>query len=242
MDPELLEQDNPLGIKEVRQAINYGFDRVKMIRYLRNNIGIPGHFGIIPAGMPSFDSTRISGHRYDPGRARALLVNAGFPGGQGLAPITLTTTSEYLDLCKFIQHELSELGISLQIDVSPPATLKEMKAQAKLPFFRASWIADYPEAENYLSLFYSRNFCPTGPNYTHYANPQYDLLYEQSQLANADTARYRLYQKMDSLMMSESPVVILYYDQVLRFISKRVKGLGSNPINLLDLRRVKIGS
>lgn len=240
MDPENTDKTHPLHLREVRQAINYGFDRFKMIRYLRNNIGTPGINGIIPAGMPSFDSLKIKGYQYDPARSRKLLVDAGFPNGEGLLPITLTTSSEYLDLCKFIQHEMSELGIQINIDVSPPATLKELKAQAKLAFFRASWIADYPEAENYLSLFYSHNFCPAGPNYTHFSNPAYDHLFEQSQQEVNDSLRYTFYQEMDNLIMQESPVIILYYDQVLRFIRKKVTGLGSNPINMLDLRRVRI--
>ncbi len=236
MDAEAINDKHPLRFKQIRQAMNYGFDRHKMIRYLRNNIGSPGNYGIIPLGMPAFDSTKIIGYHFDPERSRQLLADAGFPNGEGLNPITLTTTSEYLDLCKFIQHEMSDLGIQLQIDVSPPATLKELKAQAKLPFFRASWIADYPEAENYLSLFYSNNFCPVGPNYTHFSNTQFDEWYMQSQQAINDSIRYDLYQKMDNLMMDESPVIILYYDQVLRFVSNNVTGLGSNPINQLDLR------
>ena len=239
MNPESVDDSSPLRIKEVRQAINYGFDRKKMIRYLRNNIGSPGNAGIIPEGMPSFDSSKTRAYQYNPEKAKKLLSEAGFPNGEGMAPLTLTTSSEYLDLCKFIQHELSELGIDLQIDVSPPATLKELKAQAKLTFFRASWIADYPEAENYLSLFYSKNFCPAGPNYTHFSNDLYDKWFEASQQEVEDSLRYLLYQKMDSLMMQESPVVILYYDQVLRFVSNNISGLGSNPINQLDLRKLK---
>ena len=111
--------------------------------------------------------------------------------------------------------------------------------QAKLNFFRASWIADYPDAENYLSMFYSRNFCPDGPNYTHFSNAEFDRLYEQSLQEIDVDKRYELYKKMDELIMEEAPVVILYYDQVLRFTQNNIKGLGSNAVNLLDLRRVK---
>ena len=114
-----------------------------------------------------------------------------------------------------------------------------MKAQAKLPFFRASWIADYPDAENYLSLFYSRNFCPMGPNYTHFFNKEFDELYEESLAIIDDSKRFDAYRHLDSLVMAKAPVVILFYDEVLRFTGKDVSGLGSNPINLLDLTYVK---
>ncbi|MCK4569463.1 MAG: ABC transporter substrate-binding protein [Bacteroidales bacterium] len=228
----------PLTDKLIRQAISYGFDRKKMMRYLRNNIGIPGNAGIIPAGMPSFDKNCSYGYSYDPLKSVELLEKAGYPGGAGLPAITLSTSSEYLDLCKYIQHELMLLGFDMSISVSPPAAIKEMKAQAKLPFFRASWIADYPDAENYLSLFYSRNFCPAGPNYTHFADQVYDQLYETSLAITENSDRCLAYRTMDKMIMEEAPVIILFYDEVLRFVRKDISGLGSNPINLLDLTNV----
>jgi len=51
--------DSPLRLKKVRQAINYGFDRQKMVLYLRNSLGIPAQSGFVPAGLPSFDSTKV---------------------------------------------------------------------------------------------------------------------------------------------------------------------------------------
>ncbi len=240
LDPDIESgDDKPLKNKLIRKAISHGFDRVKMMRYLRNNIGIPGTAGIIPAGMPSYDMQAAYGYRYDPQLSASLLKEAGYPAGKGLSPITLTTSAEYLDLCKFIQHELMLLGLDIRINVSPPAAIKEMKAQAKLPFFRASWIADYPDAENYLSLFYSRNFSPAGPNYTHYSNSAFDKLYESSLAIINDSTRYEAYRAMDEMIMEEAAVIILFYDEVLRFISLDVEGLGSNPINLLDLTHVK---
>ena len=172
---------------------------------------------------------------YDPELAGELLEKAGYPGGIGLPEITLTTSAEYLDLCKYIQHELNLIGIEINISVSPPAAIKEMKAQAKLPFFRASWIADYPDAENYLSLFYSKNFCPQGPNYTHFSKIEFDSLYMTSLALIDDSVRFGIYAELDSMIMAEAPVIILFYDEVLRFTGKDISGLGSNPINLLDL-------
>lgn len=238
IDPEgATVAQNPLLDKRIRKAINYAFDRDKMIRFLRNNIGIPGYYGITPKGLPSFDSSRVY-YSYNPEEARRLLAEAGFPEGKGLPPVTLTSTSDYLDICKYIQFQVAEIGIDMRIEISPPAAVKEMKAQAKLPFFRASWIADYPDAENYLSLFYSRNFCPGGPNYTHFSNPEFDKLFERSLTTIHDSLRYVVYRKMEAVMMEESPIVVLYYDQVLRFSRNNISGIGINPMNLLTLKRV----
>jgi len=231
--------ESPLKQKHIRQAINYGFDRVKMMRYLRNNIGIAGTAGFVPAGTPWFDQKQVEGYNYDPVKAMHLLNSAGFPGGKGLPPITLTTNASYLDLCKFIQSQLGEIGITIKIDVTPPATLREMIAQSKVSFFRGSWIADYPDAENYLSLFYTPNFCPAGPNYTHFSSVAFDKTYNECMHEKNDSIRGLKYIQMDRILIEEAPVVVLYYDEVLRFSRKNISELSSNPLNLLNLKQVK---
>jgi peptide/nickel transport system substrate-binding protein len=227
---------SPVLTREVRQAINVGFDRRKMMRYLRNNIGRPATAGFIPEGMPSFHPEAVKGFSYDPDMARDLLARAGFPNGIGLPVITLTTTSDYQDLCEYIQHELSEVGIRLDIEVNTGASFRNRMANSRLEFFRGSWIADYPDAENYLSLFYSRNFSPSGPNYTHFSLPEYDRLFEETMTLQDDSTRYSKYRELDRIIIREAVVVPLYYDQVVRFVPKDLSGLGSNPMNLLHLK------
>ena len=230
---------NPLLIKEVREAINYGIDREKMIRFLRNGIGNPHTHGFVPAGLPSFDTARVKGYQYDPRKSAALLAKAGFPGGKGLPPIPLSVSSEYLDLIQYIQHELGKLGIQIKIDVQQAAQQREMMRKYQLPFFRGSWIADYPDAENYLALFYSKNLQPVGSNYTHYVNPQFDALFEKSQQIIDPVERNKAYTQLDSLLMADAPVVILFYDQVIRFVQQNISEMEIPATNMLELRRVK---
>lgn len=240
----MLEQDNPAVQdspyldKRIRQAMNLGFDRYKMIQYLRNNIGTPGTSGFIPKGLPGFDALGRIGYTYDPGKAECLLAEAGYPAGKGLPPLTLSTSPDYLDICKYVQYQLNDIGIPMKIEVTPPAALKELKAQGKLPFFRGSWIADYPDAENYLSVFLSQNHCPAGPNYCRFSSAAFDKMYIDAMRQTNDSVRNGHYFRMDSLIMAEAPVIVLYYDMVLRFSAINVKGLGSNPINMLNLKHV----
>ncbi|PLX16043.1 MAG: ABC transporter substrate-binding protein [Marinilabiliales bacterium] len=229
---------SPVLNEKIRQAINYGFDRVKMMKYLRNNIGVPATKGFIPKGLPSF-SEKIEGFSYNPDKTRKLLSEAGFPNGEGLSPITLTTTADYLDLCEYIQQELSQFGIEIIININTGATFRDMVANSKLEFFRGSWIADYPDAENYLALFYSKNFSPGGPNYTHYFNLEYDRLYEEAMLQTNDSIRHLLYHKMNKKIITDAVVVPLYYDEVVRFVNNSISGFESNPINLLNLKYVQ---
>ncbi|MDL2315178.1 ABC transporter substrate-binding protein [Bacteroidales bacterium OttesenSCG-928-C19] len=238
MDPK---ENNPLLDKKVRQAINYGFDRKKMIKYLRNNIGTPGEYGIIPPGMPGFDAEKMQGYTYNPEKAKRLLAEAGFPNGEGLPELVLSTTQTYLDLCKYIQQQLGLIGLKVKVDVNPPGALREQIAQSKINWFRGSWIADYPDAENYLSLFYSANFSPMGPNYTHYRNENFDKLYTQARALTNDSLRFIKYQEMDRLLIEEAPFVVLYYDQVVHFTHKNIHNTSTNPMNMLNLKYVKKG-
>jgi oligopeptide transport system substrate-binding protein len=233
-----LVKHSPLRILAVRQAINYGFDRRKMILYLRNSLGLPAESGFIPAGLPSFDSTLVRGYHYDPGKARALLSSAGFPDGQGIPPIKLLTIPVYSDFASFISRQLQDIGLHIQVEVVQKSLLLEETAQSQALFFRGSWIADYPDAENYLSVFYSQN--PAPPNYTRYKDPVFDRLYEQSLRENNDSLRYHLYRQMDQRVMDAAPIVPLWYDEVVHLINPRVKGLEPNALNLLELRRVDI--
>lgn len=231
-----LVKNSPLAIKEIRKAIQYGFDREKMMKYLRNNIGTPALQGFVPKGLPSF-SEGLKPYFFAPDSSRVLLQRAGFANGKGLPEISLMTTSDYLDLCEYIQHELEMVGIKLKIEVSTGASFRDMVANGKLVFFRGSWIADYPDAENYLALFYSKNFSPAGPNYFRYSNDLFDQLYVESLNCNDFGRRAMLYRSMDSLIMDDAMVVPLYYDQVVRFVASNVDGLGNNALNLLNLKR-----
>ena len=230
---------SPLKIKAIRQAINYGFDRKKMVKFLRKNLGKPANAGFIPPGLPSFNEDLVKGYEYNPDKVKELLLLAGFPDGKGLPEISLATTEQYLELAEYIQSQLSEFGIRIKIDVQKASVLTESVADSKINFFRKSWFADYPDEEDFLSLFYSKNWSPKGFNYTHYFNPDYDLLYEKSQEELNDSIRYNYYRKMDQLLIENAPVAPLYYDQVVRLVQNNISGLTSNSMNMLSLKKVK---
>ncbi|MVN21565.1 ABC transporter substrate-binding protein [Mucilaginibacter sp. HMF7410] len=233
---------SPLRIKKVRQAINYAIDRDKMVKYLRNSVGTPGHAGFVPVGMPGFEQQVVEGYHYNPDKSRALLAEAGFNNAHPLPEILLNTTTTYRDLVEFVQGQLNSVGIKTRVEVSQGASLREMIAKNSINFFRGNWIADYPDAENYLSVFYSHNKVPFGPNYTSFYHSDFDKLFEDSYQAKTDSARFKLYRQMDNLVMEESPVVILYYYKLVNLYQNNISGISTNGQNLLVLKRVKKGS
>ena len=237
IDPQNeLVKNSPLRFKAIRQAINYGFDRRKMILYLRNSIGIPAESGFVPAGLPSFDSSIVRGFQFDPVKARQLIIQAGYGPGKEMPAIKLLTIPIYADFASFIARELEDIGLKIEVEAVQKSFLLEQTAKSQALFFRGSWIADYPDAENYLSCFYSQN--PAPPNYTRYNNPQFDALYRQALQEQNDTLRLKLYQQMDQLIIHDAPVVPLWYDEVIRLVNPRLKNFTPNGLNLLELRRV----
>ncbi|MFT5724584.1 MAG: ABC-type transport system substrate-binding protein [Bacteroidia bacterium] len=220
-----------------RRAINYAIDRERMINHLRNNVGQPANGGFIPKGLKGHKSNTSYAYAYNPDKALEELKQTDYLADP--TPITVSTTKDYLDLCIFIQKQLGDIGIICEINVLPSSELKEQKRNGNLAFFRASWIMDYPDAENYLSCFYSKNFSPNGPNYTHFKNVQYDALYEKSLTETSDSERISQYEQMDSLILQDAPIVVLFYDQSIRLLSKKVTGLVNNPLNIPTLKYAK---
>lgn len=237
MDSAIVKK-SPLKIKAVREAIGFAIHRDKIVKHLRNGIGNSAEQGFIPKGMPSFDST-VQGYNYNPDKSRELLTKAGFPGGKGIEEITLHVTEQYLELSQFVEHELEEVGIPVKIYLNRPIVQTEIIANAQVNFFRKSWVADYADAENFFACFYSKNLSPQGPNYTHFKNKKFDELFEKTLYQPDNTKRYEIYNEMDKILIEEAPIIPLFYDQVFRLVNNNIEGLELNPMNLLNLKRVK---
>ncbi|MDB5206516.1 MAG: transporter substrate-binding protein [Flavisolibacter sp.] len=228
---------SPLRLRKVRQAINYGFDRKKMVLYLRNSLGIPAEAGFVPAGLPSFDPVQVKGYTYNPQLAKKLMQEAGINPANSPA-IKLLTIPIYSDIASYIARQLEEIGLNVQVDVVQKSLLLDMTSSSRALFFRGSWIADYPDAENYLSVFYSKN--PAPPNYTRYKNPEFDVLFEKAIAETNDSLRYELYKQADAVMIKDAPVVPLWYDVVVHLVQPNVSGFPANALNLLELRRTSL--
>jgi peptide/nickel transport system substrate-binding protein len=230
---------SPLRKLKIRQAINYAIDKQKMIKYLRNNMGTAGAAGFIPLGMPGFDAKEVHGYTYNPDKARELLKEAGFPNGENMPEIVLHTTVGYRSLIEYVQGQLDRIGIKTSVEITQGASLRELVSKNGVNFFYGSWIADYPDGENYLSVFYSKNKIPWGPNYTGFNCKQFDDLFEQCYHEPNDQQRFALYRQMDNIVMQQSPVVVLYYDKRVNLYQNNISGFSENAQNLLTLKRVR---
>lgn len=228
---------SPVSDKRIRQALNYAINKKEMIRYYRNGLGIPGNSGMVPPSLPSYNDKIVKGYSYDPQKSRELLSAAGY-GLNKPFQIKLSTVAEHKELAEYLQKKWSEVGVTCEIEINQAPAHQESVDNGRSAFFMKSWLGDYPDAENYLALFYSPNFSPAGPNKTHFKNARYDQLYEQAKLEQNLEKRWKLYQEMDKIVVEECPVIVLFYDEVLLLSQNNVVGLTANPMNTLKLETV----
>jgi ABC-type transport system substrate-binding protein len=231
----LLNKEHPLADKRIRQALNFAIDRKTMLRLLKFEIGTPALDGFIPKGLPSYVGNAVQSYDYNPDTARQLLKLAGYDS-KPFPELTIYTNKDYIDLITFVAKQWEEIGIRVQIDLMETATLREKMRNSELPLFRASWIADYPDEESFLNVFYSNN--PAPPNYTRFKNSTFDSLYQEAIKTTEHSNRMELYKKMNQIIIDEAPVIFLFYDETAWFVQKQISNLKGNPLNLLKLEEV----
>lgn len=238
LDQKNLPENNAaLRDKRVRQALNYALNKQGLILYYRNSLGIPGHSGMVPPPLPSFNNKIVGGYAYNPAKARQLLKAAGYAGSRALQ-LRLNTVAEHKEIAEFMQKNWADVGVQVEISISQFPAHQEAVDNGRAGFFMKSWFGDYPDAENFLALFYSPNFAPAGPNKTHFKNTAFDGLYEQARLEQNEQKRFALYQAMDKIVVEESPVIVLFYDEVIRLTQNNIKGLQADAMNNLKLETV----
>ncbi|WP_188560034.1 ABC transporter substrate-binding protein [Hymenobacter frigidus] len=231
-------QGRALRDKRVRQALNYALNKPEMLTYLLNRVGHAGTSGFVPTALPSFSEKEVPGYTYQPQKARQLLRAAGY-GPQHPLRLRLSTVLERKEIGEYLQKQWADVGAQVQIDINQSAAQQDLVDNGRVAFFAKSWLGDYPDAENYLALFYSPNFSPAGPDKTHFKNAAYDKLYDEARRTQDVAKRTALYQAMDRIVVEESPVISLYYDEVVRLTQNNVRGLTPNPMNQLLLERVR---
>lgn len=234
-----LGEKHPLRDYRVRQAMDKALNKNEMVRYIKSNTAIPADLGFVPPSCFISESGNRHRSRFDLEEARGLMIAAGYPDGQGVDEITLSTTADYVELCEYVQHQLGRIGLRIKVDVLPTSTHRSAVSAGEIEFFRKSWIADYSDPENFLSLFVSENAAPKGANYTRYSNTKFDSLSIESLSTTDPLIRDSLYHLMNDIIQKDVPIIPLYYDMVMRFVSKEVTGLNGNAMNHLDLKRVR---
>lgn len=232
--------------KRIRQAFNYAIDREKLVLFTLQGEGDPAIYGFVPP-FGTYPHENIEGFTFDPNRARALMSEAGYPSGRGFPSVTLQlnsggTTNELL--AQAVKSQLEEnLGVKVSLELMPLNQLIENFELGKADFWRSAWIADYPDPENFLNMFYGKNV-PDDPdaksyiNFARYKNPEYDSIFETALKTTDEKKRQELFSRCDQILVDEAPVMPIYYDNYIRLVQLKVRNFPINAMEYRDLSRV----
>lgn len=227
--------------KAIRQALNHAIDRKALCKYVLKGKGIPAEHGPLSPSMPGF-SKEVKGYGYDPAKAKALLAEAGFPGGQGLPEITLQSgnNATTVQVVEALQQQWLKFGIKVALRQVNFPEHSSMMHSGKLGFWRGNWIADYPDPENVLALFYSKMASPKGLNDTRFTHRSVDSLYESALWPGLKPEqRFNAYNEMERIIIEEAPWVFLYYTVNYRLAQTSVIGLRPGVFGTISLERVR---
>jgi ABC-type transport system substrate-binding protein len=217
--------------KLLRQAMALAQDNPTLIDKFMNGRAIPAQ-GPIPPGISSYDPNFKNPYgTHDLVKAKELLAKAGFPDGKGLPELTYETLadSKARQEAEFFVQELGSIGIKVKISPNTWPQFQEKIKNGTAQIFGIAWGADYPDAQNFLQLFYSKNMSP-GPNDTAFNSPEFDKLYEDSLKLPPGAARDALYQKMRDVVVEESPWLFNTHRLGYRIVHGWVKNYKWNDI------------
>lgn len=233
-------QVNYLQDVHLRKALELSVDKKAIVQFFRNGLGTPGEYGFVPPQLnPNQNSELTDSKTSSKQDAKAEFALSEYSKMKVKPVITLSTTADYLDMMVYLQEAWSRIGINIKVDIQTGGMLRQLRNEGKLMLFRGSWIADYPDAENYLACFYQKFLSPNGPNYTHFVDADFDALYEAIESGGSEDRLDDIF-RANLRLMSQVPVIPLYYDKSIRLMHPWVKGLGNDVTNRLPLKRVKI--
>jgi ABC-type transport system substrate-binding protein len=224
----------------LRRALNYAIDREAIVRYVLHGQAVPASHGPIPPGIPGYSG--VVGYSFNRETARKLLDSAGYPEGKGLPEIVLQISeSEKISaVAQAIQEQLNAIGVKVRIVQVSPAQNRSMAAEGKVGFWRGNWMADYPDAENFIALFYSKYAAPSGSNTTRFGNARVDSLYRAALAPGLSaTERSAIYGRAEQIILDEAPWILIYHSTIQRLVQPGIKGYSVDALDRLMLAHVK---
>ena len=240
----------PFNNRKLRQAINYGIDRSKIIdRVLNGQAYGPAINGIVPPTFEFYKSYNIKGYDFDLEKAKKLLAEAGYPDGKGLAEIQLIVNSGNTrnnTVAAEIQKQLkNNLNINITFESLPNPEKFDLQVKGKGDIFRDGWVADYPSPESFLSIFYGEPVTAdmtrmSYPNTIKYKNAEYDKYYKLGRDALSRDSAAVNFLKAEQILMDDAPIIALWYESNCRLIKTRLKNFYVNPIRYFDFTQVII--
>jgi oligopeptide transport system substrate-binding protein len=221
--------DNP----QVRQAFAQAIDREAYVRDIFQGLGTVAT-GLIPTGFPGHQD--IQPWPFDPEKAKATLAEAGYPNGEGLPEIKLSYEASARNNARFewVANQLrTNLGIEPVLDPVDGTAYSALFTDPETtpPFFSLSWCADYPDPQNWISIFRTGGVLNDRLGYN---NPEFDELTKQADIEQDATKRAELYAQAEEILLTDAPIVVTRYNGSYQLVKPWVQGITEETITPID--------
>ena len=237
----------PFNNIDVRKAFNYAIDRESIVTYTLQGEGRPALHGIVPP-FKGYNYEAVNGYAFDADKAKEHMAKAGYPNGKGFPEISLQINpgggDRNIQIAEVVQKMLNEnLGINIKIEQMQFAQHLENLETGKAKFWRAGWIADYPDPENFLNLLYGDHVpedlsTKAYINAIRYQSAKFDAMFNVALREVDDAKRFELYRQADQIAVDEAAIIPIFYDENTRLIQVYVKNFPSNSMEYRDMTKV----
>ncbi len=233
---------NPLADPRVRRALSMGIDRQTIIdKVTRLGERQPMALTFVPPNtLPGYDPPLDAGVRFDPEAAHSLLAQAGYPGGRGLAGLSILYNTEggHGSIAQQIKHGWqTHLGVAVKLEAVESKRFSERLKKQDYTICRASWFGDYRDPTTFLDKLITGN----GNNDCAWSHPLFDQLMAAAAREPDPVRRLQQMRQAESVMLAQQPIAPIYhYVNLWLYDPQRVTGLTLNPWKVRRLERVKV--
>jgi oligopeptide transport system substrate-binding protein len=234
----------PFNDVKVRKAFNIALDRNDLVINWMKGEGYPMLNGFVPPGS-SYPTNNVKGFQFDVAKAKQLLAEAGYPNGAGFPVLDLyintQTGSSTYELSKGIQNQLKEnLNISVNIKLCSLKERENAIKSGKALIWKTGWVADYPDASNFLDLFYSGENSVFKSNPFQYNNAKFNALLEAAMKEKDNNKRLDLLVQCDQIIIDEAVVMPVFNDDFITMVNAKVRNFETNSMEILDFSTIFI--
>jgi peptide/nickel transport system substrate-binding protein len=230
--------------KEVRKAFNLAVDREAIIDTWLEGEGWAANNGFVPK-MKGYPHKTVKGHEFNVDVAKELMAQAGYPKGAGFPMVDLyvnaTEGSGIHKLAKAVVFSLKQnLGVEVNIKLGSIEDREEGLRSGEVIFWRSGWVADYPDPENFLSLFYSGNIKSGDVNVNpfNYKNEEFDALFEKAMAETNEEERMKLLAQCDQIIIDDAVVMPLITDDFVTMVNLKIRRFVTNEMEHLDFSNI----
>lgn len=227
----------PLDDVRVRKALSLAVDRAKLARSVMHDLVTPA-WSITPPGTLGYQPPKLFG--YEPERARALLAEAGYPGGEGWPGLELiyNTSESHRKVAVALQQMWKDvLGIEVTLSNQEWKVYLDSVSEMNFDMARRGWIGDYVDPNNFLDLYLSDG----GNNNTGFSDPVYDeMILERAPQAKTREERFRIFHAAETRLMEEMPIIPVYTYASKHLKHPSVKGLPPNLMDFVNFKTIRL--